>query len=53
MIERVVEPPKMSINEERVFGYFMQFIGSLDIDELRLLMCIITGSLVMLNADIN
>ena len=31
VIERVLEPPEMSTNEERVFGYFMQIIGSLDV----------------------
>lgn len=52
VIERILEPPEMSANEERVFGYFMQFIGSLDLDELRLFMRFITGSSVMLNTGI-
>ena len=52
VIESILKPPEMSTNEERVFGYFTQFIGSLDVDELRLLMHFITGSSVMLNTHI-
>lgn len=37
VLERILEPPEINASEERVFGYFMQFIGSLDLDELRLL----------------
>ena len=52
VIERISEPPEMSVNEERVFRYFMQFIGSLDLDELRLLMHFMTDSSVMLSTEI-
>ena len=51
VIERILEPPEMSTNE-RVFGYFIQFIGSLDVDELMLLMHFITGSSVSHRRDL-
>ena len=44
LIKRLIEPEEMSSNEERVYEYFVQFIGSLDVDDLRLLMRSITGS---------
>jgi len=43
-IKRLIEPEEMSSNEARVYEYFIQFIGSLDVDDLRLLMRFITGS---------
>ena len=49
---RILEPPEISADEESVFRYFMQFIGSQDLDKLGLLMCFVTGSSVMQNTDI-
>jgi len=51
-IKRTIEPREMNSNEEGVYDYFIQFIGSLDVDDLRILVRFITGSHVMLNADI-
>jgi len=53
VIGMISEPLNMNSAEQRVFGYFLQFIGSLSPDELRLLLRFITGSSVVLAATID
>lgn len=53
VIGMVLEPLNMNSAEERVFGYFLQFIGNLNPDELRLLLRFITGSSVVLAEKID
>jgi len=38
----------MNSTEQKVFDYFLQFIGSFNLDELQLLLHFITGSSVVL-----
>ena len=49
----VSEPLNMNSAEERVLGYFLQFIGNLNPDELRLLLRFITGSSLVLDEKID
>ena len=48
VIGMILEPLNMNSAEQRVFNYFLQFIGSLSPDELRLLLRFMTGSSVVL-----
>ena len=43
----------MNSTEERVYGYLIQFIGSLKPDDLRCFLQFITGSSVLLSTDIS
>ena len=53
VIGMVSEPLNMNFAEERVFGYFVQFIGNLNPDEPCLLSRFITGSSVVLDEKID
>lgn len=53
IIGMVSEPLNMNSGEQRVFGYFLQFIGNLNPDELRLLLRFITGSSVVIAEKID
>lgn len=46
VIEMIQEPEEMSSAQLRVFGYLIQFVGSLNIDDLRKFLRYVTGASV-------
>ena len=52
VIQMISEPAVMNNAEERVYGYLIQFIGSLKPDDLQCFLRFVTGSSVMLSEDI-
>jgi len=52
VIEMITEPDVINSAEERVYGYLIQFIGSLKPNDLQHFLQFVTGSSVMLSKDI-
>ena len=48
VLNMIAEPVEMSASQNKVFGFFVQYIGCLNIDRLRLLLRFMTGSSVIL-----
>ena len=52
VMEMIAEPEEMNSAQERVFGYLIQFVGSLKRDDLRLFLRYVTGSSVVIAEQI-
>ena len=53
VIDQIVEPAEMNAAQNRVFGFFLQYIGNIKLDRLRLLLLFATGSSVMLPSHVD
>ena len=51
VIELIDEPECLTSNQSRIFGYLIQMIGSMNQDDLRVLLRFITGSSVCLGRE--